>query len=434
MKNWILIVIIFYYGTIQAQKKLDALTTPSSPAAAVLGMQPSTILQPKSYRALETALFSNFGDENENSIIPNDFGLEFMPYWANDHGISLEEYLYPKANLDQIFRNSSFSLASTQNFKLQDSTNTKSLSFGYRTSLYFGNNRDKEIIKKHIETLSRSQRVGSKIISELTMLSATSNFKTKREYLTAIHDKLTNRIYEVLDKKSMKEAEEITKNIYDATDALPFDENNIDSFLISLSELIENKMMGSYEEFKSYIFERQGLSIDLAYALALNFPTNNFDYSEVPRQSLWITPSYKFSDKISFLKTTGVLRYEWYNKKYFENYFPDTKVYKNNFDYGFALLSQFKKFSIEFEATGRQSSSLLATGTDASGNTLYTKENASDFQYIGTFSYRLTEQIALTYQIGNSFKPVFSPNGTLVSLLSFNFGFGGPDITDVTAK
>ncbi|KFF18203.1 hypothetical protein [Flavobacterium hydatis] len=434
MKNWIVIITFFYFGTLQAQKKLDILTTPTSPAASVLGMQPSAILQPKSYRALETALFSNFNDENGNSIIPNDFGLEFMPYWANDHGISLEEYLYPKANLDQLLRNSSFSLASTQNFMLQDSTNTRSLAFGYRTSIYFGNKRDKEIIQKHIKTLSDNQRIGSKILAELSELADKFKFKTKREYLTAIRDKLTNRIYEVLDKKSMKEAEEITKNIYDATDSLPFNENDLDSFFIAFSELIENKSMGSYDEFKSYILSRQGLSIDLAYALSLNFPTNDFKNSNIPRQSFWITPSYKFSDKISFLKATGVLRYEWYNKKYFENYFPDTNVYKNNFDYGLALSGQFKKFSLEFEATGRQSSSLLITSTDAAGNILYTKENTSDFQYIGTFSYRLTEQIALTYQIGSSFIPVFNHNGTLISLLSLNFGFGGPNVTDLTSK
>ncbi|MCV9930576.1 hypothetical protein OIU83_23145 [Flavobacterium sp. LS1R49] len=434
MKKWILISAIFYIGTIHSQKKIDALTTPTSPAASILGMQPSAILQSKSYRALEAALFTNFSNENGNSILPNDFGLEFMPYWANDHGISLEEYLYPKTDLKQILRNSSLSLASTQNFMLQDSTNTKSLAFGYRTSLYFGNSRDKEIIQKHIESLSQNQRVGSKIISELTELADKFKLKTKREYLTAIHDKLTDRIYQVLDKKSMKEAEEITKNIYDATDALPFDENNIDSFLISFSELIENKMMGSYEEFKSYILTRQGLNIDLAYAISLNFPTNEFKYSDVPRQSFWITPSYKFSDKFNFLKATGVLRYEWYNKKYFENYFPDTKVYKNNFDYGLAFLGQFKKFSIALEATARQSHSLLAAGTDSLGNTLYTKENSSDFQYISTFSYRLTEQVALTYQIGSSFKPIFNNNGTLVSLLSLNFGFGGPNVTDITSK
>lgn len=71
---------------------------------------------------------------------------------------------------------------------------------------------------------------------------------------------------------------------------------------------------------------------------------------------------------------------------------------------------------------------------DAQGNTLYLKSNTSDFQYIGTFSNRLTEQIALTYQIGSSFKPAFSTTGTLISLVSLNFGFGGPNLTDITSK
>ncbi|QSW87531.1 hypothetical protein J0383_14695 [Flavobacterium endoglycinae] len=433
-RNILIITTLLFLGTVTAQKKLDALTTPSSPASSLLGMQPSAIIKPKSYRALEAALFTNFRDENGNSIIPNDFGLEFTPYWATDHGITIEEYLYPKLSFDQIIRNSSFSVASTQNFMLQDSTKTKSLAFGYRTSLFFGNTKDKEIITKHINELSINQRVGSKILSKLIEAQNKFNYKTKEEYLSAVHDTLTKRIYEVLGKKSLKDAEEITQKIYDSSENLAFDENDIDAFFTAFTELIESKMAGSYAEFKSYILERQGLNIDFAYALSLNFPTNDFEYSEVPRQSFWINPSYKFSDKINFLKAIGVLRYEWYNKKYFENYFPDAKVYKNNFDYGLALSGEFKKFTIEFEATGRQSSSLSAAGKDNAGNTLYTKETASDFQYIGTFSYRLTEQIALSYQIGSAFKPVFETGGTLVSLLSLNFGFGGPDKTDVTSK
>lgn len=192
--------------------------------------------------------------------------------------------------------------------------------------------------------------------------------------------------------------------------------------------------MGNYEEFKSYIQLRQGLSIDFVYALFLNFPDNNFKNAEIPRQSVSLTPSYKFSDEIIFLRASAVLRYEWYNLKYFDNYFPDSKMAENNFDYGLEIATEFKKFSLAFEATGRESSSLVKAGMDTSGNTLYIKNNTSDFQYIGTFSYRLTEQIALTYQIGSSFKPVFSAKGTLISLLSLNFGFGTPNVTDITSK
>lgn len=70
MRNWILSISFLCFGSINAQKKLDALTTPTSPASTILGMQPSAILQPKSYRTLEAAVFSNFSDTNGNGIIP----------------------------------------------------------------------------------------------------------------------------------------------------------------------------------------------------------------------------------------------------------------------------------------------------------------------------------------------------------------------------
>jgi hypothetical protein len=236
MRNWILLITFLCFGSINAQTKLDALKTPTSPASTILGMQPSAILQPKSYRALEASVFSNFSDTDGNGIIPNNFGLEFMPYWANDHGISLEEYLYPKANLDQIYRNSSFSLASTQKFPLQDSTLTKSLAFGYHTSHFFGNKKDKKIIQDHIHSLNNEQRIGSKILSDLESFRQKNTFKTKKEYLTAIREILIDRIAEVLQNNSRKDAEKITQNIYASTDTLQFDVNNIDPFFISFLE------------------------------------------------------------------------------------------------------------------------------------------------------------------------------------------------------
>ncbi|MEO8517519.1 MAG: hypothetical protein ABI426_12265 [Flavobacterium sp.] len=417
-----------------AQEKLNTLTTPSSPAASILGMQPSVILKPKSYRALEAALYSNFSDDNGNSIIPNDFGLEFMPYWANNHSLTLEDYLYPKFNIDQLFRNSALSLASTQQFLLQDSTKTKSIAIGYRTSVFFGNAKDKENITALVKNLTENQRIGSFILLELEKLKDKSYTK-KEDYLRDVRDVLTDRIYKELKTKSKKEAETIVENIYNETEALPFDMAKIDDFFIAFGDLIEKHVGGSYDEFKAYIKNRQGLLIDFACAVHVNFPDNNFNFSEVPKYSVWLTPSYNFSNKLDFLKATATLRYEHYYKDYFEKYFPAANVFDNNIDYGMALSGNFKKFSVELEATGRQSKSLIKSGFDTSGNTLYRKESSGDFQYIATFSYRLTEQIALSYQFGSAFKPTFNVNnGTLISLLSLNLGFGGPNKSDVTTK
>lgn len=412
--------------------KLNTLTTPSSPAASVLGMQPSVILKPKSYRALEAALYSNFSDDNGNSIIPNDFGLEFMPYWAINHGLSIEDYLYPKFNIDQLVRNSALSLASTQQFLLQDSTKTKSIAIGYRTSVFFGNVQDKENITALLKSVSENQRIGSFILLELDKLKDQSYTK-KEDYLRDVREVLTDRIYKELKTKSRKEAETIVENIYNETEALPFDVAKMDDFFVAFGDVIEKHVGGSYDEFKRYIKNRQGLLIDFACAAHINFPDNNFNFSEVPKYAVWLTPSYNFSNRLDFLKATATLRYEHYYQDYFQKYFPAAKVFDHNIDYGMALSGNFKKFSVEFEATGRSSRSLLPSGMDSSGNTLYRKESSGDFQYIGTFSYRLTEQIALSYQFGSAFKPAFhTSNGTLISLLSLNLGFGGPNKSDVT--
>jgi hypothetical protein len=171
--------------------------------------------------------------------------------------------------------------------------------------------------------------------------------------------------------------------------------------------------------------------VDAAYAAFLNFPTNNFEFSVVPRQSLWVTPTYRFSNDLSFLKILGVLRYEWYNIDYYRHYFPQSEFYENNVDYGLAVAGVFEKFLLQFELVGRSSNSEIPAGVDENGNELFTKKSNSDIQYVGTFSYLLTDQIALTYSLGKRFDPVLNPENSLISLLSINLGFGGATMDDI---
>jgi hypothetical protein len=418
-----------------SQEKLNPLTKPTSPAASILGMQPSVMLQPKSYRSLEVALYSNFSDGNGNTIIPNDFGLEFMPYWAVNRGISLEDYLYPKTGFLQVIRNSSFSVATTQKFLLQDSTETKSIALGYRTSLFFGNTNDEKKIIDYIKTTRTRMSINTDVLKAINKIKENDSTSTKDDYIKEIKRILPDLIYKELKTKTRKEVDVIAEKIYSDLDELPFDLATTDTFFTSVIDAVTETVGGNYSEFKTYITNRQGFAVDLATAIHLNFPDNNLNFSEVPKYSIWLSPSYNFSKELQFLKASATLRYEHFYIDYFKKYFPDSNVFENNIDYGLSVSGNFKKFSIEFEATGRNSQTLIEAGQDIQGNTLYRKESSSDTQYIGTFSYRLTEQIALSYQLGSAFKPVFNVNGgTLISLLSLNLGFGGPDKNDITSK
>jgi hypothetical protein len=435
-RSLIIFTYLFLITILNAQDKLNQISAPTSPAAYIIGIQPSSILSPKTNQALETALYSNFLNSNGGAGIPNDFALEFTPYWATNHGLSLANYLYPTDILnDQIIRNSSFSLASTQKYLLEDSTSTKSLAFGYRTTLHFGNEIDRKTIEDFINESMKKHKVSSSIIAEAEGLDTNGKVKNTVEFLDSIKTKVESVIREYCSKKGLKDgdAQVIIDKIFERAKTLPkFEDNHakyLDSFYDIIDETIASKI--TFDNFKNYIKERQGLSLDFAFASLLNFPTNNLNFSILPRWSLWITPTYRFNDNFSFVKLMGVLRLEWYNTDYYKIYFPKSKYYQNNTDYGLAVSTVFNNFSIQLEVVGRKSNSEIKAGVDLNGNQLYIKDQKSDFQYVATFSYNVNDQIALTYSLGNNFKPELNPANTLLSLLSINFGFGTPTEKDL---
>ena len=161
------------------------------------------------------------------------------------------------------------------------------------------------------------------------------------------------------------------------------------------------------------------------------FP-NDFNFSVTPQQSVWLTPSYRFRGTASFLEILGVLRYNWYNMNFYQQYFQNKETYEYNFDYGISLNLLFKKISLHFEAVGQYSNTIFDKTTDPSGITTTHSKTQSDFQYIGTFSYQISKKLILSYSFGKQFKPILNYNGTLISLVGLNFGFGGPTSDNLT--
>ncbi len=430
-------IVLIFPASLFGQQVLNELRAPTSPASGVLGLQPSTVLSPKSYQSLEAALYSNFLNSESKAAIPNDFALEFTPYWTKNHGLSLEQYLYPKNIGEQIKRNSSFSMASTQHFLLGDSTPSNGLALGYRTTFYFGNENDRKIVENYRSNLKSNQRIKNKIASEAEKLVSRPEIKNNLDFVDNMRNVVTNAFFELGNFNSLEDAKALTSEICKEAVTLPaFDKQKPDDFLDAFYNLIDTKINAEniFNKFESYIKERQGFSMDAAYACMVNFPTNSFEFSLVPKQSLWLTPTYRFKDTWSYLKLMGVIRYEWYNLDYYRKYFPKSVAFTNNTDYGLAISGEFKKFSIQFEAVGRSSKSEIPAGFDNEGNELFRKEHSTDFQYLGSFSYNLTEEIVLTYSLGNQFQRTENRNNTLVSLLNLNFGFGAPTKAGIDLK
>jgi hypothetical protein len=439
MKIIILISVITVFGTFCfSQEKLSELTIPTSPAASAVGIQPNQILNPKSFQALETALYSNFFDASNNVIIPKDFALEFTPFWANDHGMSLKSYLFPTFG-DQFKRNSSFSIASTQNFMLGDSTKMSGIGYGYRTSFFIPGQNDKNRIAELNTKIERDDELYIEIIQSIDTLYMNQNPQDFDSLMMTIRSIIENVLFEkVFDKKKTKENFEVIEVLNDlmvSIKELPFDNQNPDEFYDKLYILIANKLNLNigFEELKSYITKRQGFSLDIAYAGFIGFPTGDFEFSYLPHNYFWLTPTYNFKNRIDSVNISfsGVVRFEKYNLDFYNSYFPNNSVFSNNINYGLGISAIYKKFSLQLELIGRESFGFIKSGIDTDGEELFKWKNRSDIQYIGTFNYNINESIVLTYSIGNRFDPIRNPESTFISTLSINFGFGGPDEDDI---
>ncbi|MBO6523258.1 MAG: hypothetical protein JJ971_05485 [Balneolaceae bacterium] len=412
---------------------INDIKAPSSPASVVLGVQPSAFLYPKSAKALETTLLSNFMDENNEIVVPDNFGMEFSPYWFKDHSLSLEKYLYSTSfeeYLAQLWRNSSFSIASTQNFLLEDSTSTNAIGIGYRTTIYFSNESDKKTVASYREEIRELKKMSSRIIAEAEKI----DFETREEFLEKMSPFIRGIVYTSFGPEKEDQANKQSDLVIASATTLEFNPNDTDSYLDAFNAMVTGTLSNPETglaadslvgQFKEYLNLRDGLSIDIGYATLLNFPTNTFDDTFAPKRSLWITPGFRFkSEQWKFLKILGVFRSTSYDLDYYKTYFPTQEVFQTSTDFGLAASGDFNRISFRLEFVSRNSETETPTSTNGGGTIQYSVSKKSDFQSIGTISYELSKDIILTYSLGERFDEVLS-NNNIVSLLTLNVGFGG---------
>lgn len=418
-------------------EELEKIKAPSSPAAAVIGIQPTTILSPKSYEALEASILSNFVNGQEQLLMPNDFGLEFSPYWATDHPMTIQQYLYPGFG-ECLWRNLSFSVASTQNYVLKDTVKSKALGFGIRTTIYITDKAVKKVIDSALDSLVNSLALKSQIHNYILRINKSSikpantiQFVDKLIYLLLTEKYILayfNNDRKLMEQELWKLAKQLKKELPD------YSPGNEKKFLDSTDILVLRycAVAKKLQILESYVTNRPGFKLDIAGAFSLDFPTNDMSFSVTPQQSIWLTPAYRFRGNASFIEILGVLRYNWYNVDFYQQYFQNKETYENNFNYGISLNLLFKKISLHFEAVGQYSNTIIEKSTDPSGIVTTRSKTKSDFQYVGTFSYQINKKLILSYSFGKQFQPILSNNGTLISVVGLNFGFGGPTSDNLT--
>lgn len=421
---------------------LEDLKAPSMPSATIIGTQINEITRPKTLKALETALLNNFTDANNNILIPNNYAFEVTPFMLTKRtNFNYLSYLDDSLKKN-LWRNLSFSVASTNNYVVNDSISCNALGFGLRTIVLNGNVNEKleDTYKKIIIRYDSLRDLSAELREEIKFYL--------KEDKPFVPDDL--RIYLLKDPRFKsadiaKAINEVFGKIPKNTDKMTIESEFSDQFKKTLTT-------NALKEFRDLIdrvqTERYGWRFEIDAAFALSFPTNDFDYSFTPKQGIWANLSYrpfkKEKEKSEGGKTYKVPRnfefiglVRWINndESFINKFNPiDTLEFKPGefYDFGLRTVFELEKFSAEIEYIYR-----LNKNTEhitVNGNEYSRTINDDTYKLLLNLNYNLTDNIVFSYNIGQNFDSPGLTGGNLISGFSLNFGFGSVKAEDLVKE
>jgi hypothetical protein len=400
MKKIFLLITFFvsYNGLCQQDStlKLDLLKAPSSPGFILLNQQPTDIERPTT----PTDFAVSFRNSSSNfSAIPKNYAVEMAPLWL----FSAKKIGFKKAYGDSSHLNVWENIKQTFNLSVAyapvDSalpSGASQFGFGFKFSIVRGkiNHEFTDQIKKlNVALINVGIDFHNKAEVEL---------KKDSDYVQL------NRLYKQILMKPEPSATDII-----LINTLPLTiEKLVDLKGDQLARDYKNENETARIEITKKLAKmdviRTGAFLDLAAGAVLDFPTRNFDYSEINKYGAWLTGGYD-GNNWSVLALGRMLQ------GIKTPYLTDSSIVKttssNTFDLGLRLLYKRDKFNVSLEGLYR--------------NYL----NSSNFTpgYKGTFylGYDLGNNKILTLNISRDFDGTVNKTGNLVTALNLIIGLGG---------
>lgn len=347
----------FFYANAQQEIDLNNLEMPSSPAFILLDVNPTSIERPTTTKAFSTSVLNSI---NQNNGIPENYALEFAPYWFFKHKkINALNYWGIKKSIDENrskgfsqarFGNISFATVKTSNLidsigTIQDLTN---MSLGIRTTLI--QVRSKNDLQKLID------------LNQIHV-----------ERLSQINNDITATPEELI--KKMQNDEVLSKNA---------------------------------DKIKEVLNRKPVFSVDLAAAGAWAFLANDYGSININRMGAWLTLNYSKSlnkkdviDKKNYINIYAIARVMQDNNTLDNNH---NIVSSDVFDSGGKIEFELDRLSFSYEYLYRSNISI----------------NSSDsFRSSGLVKYRASEQLLVTGAFGRN----FGTTNNLITQIGITWGF-----------
>ncbi len=432
------VLLICIYSMSKAQV-LEDLSAPAMPAATIIGTQVNEVSKPKTLEAFQAAILNNYIDVKSNVLIPDNYAFEVNPFMlTNRTNFDYLDYLSDTV-CQNLWRYLSFSVASTQNYLINDTITSNALGFGGRTTLL--NGKVNQQLKS--EYISRLQQYKSlkKLQSKLISYISDYVFKHSEVDINALSDflLLTKELDTLPNAHIIKDILEQIQN-----------EGNEDKVLVQFDSKFKAGLTSStLNDLRNLIDrvqnERYGWRWDLDAAVALSFPSNNFDDPVSPKQAVWTNITYKPFKKVPSGKSedvtykvprnfefTGLLRWINNNDEFINKYHPiDTLKFQFGavFDLGISFELDYKKFSAEIEYIYRMNNNKETVIVD---NKEYSRDvNDDTYKLVLNLNYNISKNVVFSYNFGKNYDFANFKGSDLITGFTLNFGFGDVKVSDL---
>ncbi len=375
--------------------RLDLLKSPASPAFNILGIAQSDIERPADLNAFALSVQNA---TNNFTSIPESYAFQIAPFLMGKKKYSLNQFDDNRQAFKQSFQLSAgYTHMGPKGKEQVDSLKTTKLGLGIKFSF----------IRPRWTTDTRNKYTAVRT-AQGKLIEERRNYEAKHPQYTKLKEK-KQRLQVLEMKTGLKEAEQ----------------QEFNQLIVDIRKL-EESIGKDYEDVlpdgeafaaarkaaTAFKTERAGFFLDFSGGMALDFPDNRFNNSDVYRAGMWLTGGKENGNK--GISSLFILRYLYNPTTLFAAPSGLLKGGKlSTFDMGgrFLLDVSREKFVLSAEALYR--SILGSSLVDPSWRLVMNAE------------YDLGSNRKLTFAFGRDFDGTISKGGNLVAMINLIAGFGG---------
>lgn len=288
-RNILSALTVFCFLALSFRSEAQDLQIPASPGMSIIGAQNTEITKPGNYAGVYANLISPL--ISDNGTIPTDLALEFAPYYLESRAITRNDL----ENVNS-YRDLRVSIASNK-VVANDSSTFSRMGIGLRTYLFTAGKVNQQARKDY----DQEHKVQ---LSALGTLRSIELFISNTNPDSLTDDKIAEWLDDFDDDEIRSEVEEILNErkshpVKAAT--------GIADLRRELEEIVQPD--GSIWDYSL----RTGHFLELAGAVALDFPTNSIDNSMVSRWGIWLDYTYRPDMENSGLDFSALLRLSNYS-------------------------------------------------------------------------------------------------------------------------